>query len=122
MTFLSKIFKKKEQPTGYSVPRGKPIKRDWKIKLFYQKIRTFINNKIYSIRIQANVFATDYNVKEKSLFLLSLIINILVTGLAIKYCVDNRNILSYGLAAVLIIYYLEKVVEIIKKPYNEDKK
>jgi hypothetical protein len=120
MIFSSKKSKPVEK--SLAVPMGKPIKPESKISLFFKKIRTFINNKSYSIRMQANIISAEYQVRDKFIFLLTLIINILVTGLIIWYCVEYRNILSYGLMAIMITYYFEKIVEIIKKPYTETKK
>lgn len=116
MTFLSRLFwKKKQEQNSLSVPLGKPIKSKYIIQK--EKIRTFINNKRDYFLMQIRIFSATYEIKAKFWFLVSLTINILVTGLVINYVVENRNILSYGLLATLVWYYFEKVVEMLKKPY-----
>ena len=96
-----------------SVRAGSPIKPRRK------KINKYIKNKIYIFKIGCRVFSSKYKLGSKLLELLRLIIDIILTGFIIKYCIDNRNALSYGLATILIMYYFERVVLIIKKPTNK---
>ena len=97
-----------------SVRAGSPIKPRRK------KINKYIKNKIYIFKLGSRVFADKYTVATKSKYVLSLGINVLVTGSAVKYCIANNNALSYGLAVLLIMFYFEKVVVTIKTPIKKN--
>lgn len=97
-----------------------PYKSSYNSVSYWQKIKTFINNGIYKLDMKFREFSELYEVKEKTLFLLSLGFDILITGTAIWICIEYQNIFSYGLAMFLFLYYFEKIVKIIKTPINKN--
>lgn len=59
-----------------------------------------------------------FEIKKKSITLLELAINVLITGLVIWYALNYKNFLSYGLASALIMYYISWLIKEIKSKEN----
>lgn len=94
----------------------------WKTLKYYllQKV-LFIRNKyrtlqrtIGMIRAKIRYFFVEYKVAKKSKWLLSKAIDVTFTGSLIWYAVTYQNPISYGLIAVLSVYYFEWIVKTIK--------
>ena len=87
------------------------------------RIKKFITNKKYMFNIEYNDFVSKYDIKNKFIFVFEWSINIIVTGFTIQYCIEHQNAISYGLTTLLVMFYFEKIVLIIKQPIakNEDK-
>ncbi len=97
-----------------------PYKSSFNSVSYWQRIKTFINNGIYKLDMKFREFSELYEVKEKTLTLLSWLFDISITGLAIWICIEYRNFFSYGLTAALALYYLDKVMKIIKTPITKN--
>lgn len=83
------------------------------------RMRKFITDKKYNLGIEYNLVIDTYDVKEKLKFIFGLCLNIIATGLAIQYCIENRDPISYGLTTLLILFYFEKIVLTIKQPIKK---
>jgi len=100
-----------------AVKLGSPLKKE----SFFKKTQTYINNKLYKFKLwRAGIIAT-FMLKEKFNFILTWILNTIITGSLIYYIVNNQNFISYGLTMILSLYYLDIIVQIIKKPYTDKK-
>jgi len=100
---------------GASVKLGTPLKK----KSFFIKIKNYINNKKYKLTLGVAAIIHDYMLRDKFLQLISWIVNVVITGTLIYYIMNNNNFIAYGLTVILGIYYLDMVVQIIKKPYEK---
>jgi hypothetical protein len=109
----------KPRQDGYSVPLGKPISQPNYFTTKFKKIRIFINKKIYMFSMQMRVWSAQYDFKSKFMFAFEVLINVLFSGFLIHYAINNQNILGLGIASALFLYYLERCVTIIKKPYSQ---
>ena len=82
-------------------------------------IKKFINHQRYKYMLRLRNLDFDYNIREK----LGKGLLVLLTGIILKLTVqlwDTKwNFISYGLATVIIPYYLTVIVNILKKPYKE---
>lgn len=91
-----------------AVPLGSPLKKR-------SIIKRLINFK-YHTKLGIAKFMSEYQVKKKLKRLLSYTFDVLVTGLILWYIFHGTyKFISYGLASVVGLYYLQKVVEIIKQ-------
>jgi len=99
-----------------SVKLGSPLKKPKKFK----NIKNYINNKHYKFKLGAAYVIREYMLRDKLLQLSQWILNTIITGALIYYIVENKNFISYGLSAMLLFYYLDIAVQIIKKPHPEN--
>ena len=111
-----KMFNRKEKG-GSSVKLGSALKGE----SFSSKIKKYINHKGYIFKLWSARINNDYLLREKIIQLFSWTVNIIVTGILINYILENKDFLSYGLAVILSLFYLDVIVQIIKKPYNDKK-
>lgn len=119
MKFLinhSRIGKKRgEDRVSCSVKLDAPIYPKTK------RTKKYINDVVYKLKLGIAGIVFNYQLKNKSMELLNLAINICGTGLVIWYCIEKRNFLSYGMTSALILYYSKYFVDLVKKPYKEEK-
>ena len=101
-----------------SIKRGSPLRSE---AFWSYKIKKYIKDKLFIYRLEYIAFVTDFAVYTKFKELAALIIDITTTGLVIYYIMNNTNFASYGLAALMLTYYLDKIVQIVKTPYKEVK-
>lgn len=101
----------------YSVKRGTPLPSERKIR----KIKKYLNDLIYKSKLKYAQIKNDYDIKRKLVKLFMLVINVLLTGALIKYALENRSFIAYGLISVLSMYYINWLVQTIKKPRQEKK-
>jgi len=109
-----KFKKKKSFSSNSSVKLGSSLKHIPR----QEKIDKYINDVLYNFKLRRVAFLANYQVKDKTLILLSHAFNVCLTGFLIQYTIENRNFISYGLAIYLGLYYLEKVIKMIKTPYK----
>lgn len=98
----------------FSIKRGTPLPMDQK----FRKIKKYLNNLPYKITLKAAYIENTYGVKNKIKSFLMLVANILLTGMLIKYALENRTFIAYGLITVLSMYYINWLIQTIKKPYK----
>lgn len=88
-----------------------------RIKGSYDRTTTYLKTFFYQRRLQLIGIVDRWQVREKATDLLSLVINILVTGTAVWVILRYwGSILSYGLLIALTCYYIEWLIGIIKSP------
>jgi len=104
----------------FSVKPGSPIKTYTGTYSKFKKIGIFIKNKLFELEVYLKGTLIEYNAKDKLKEAFKWLFDLCVTGITIKYCIDKRNFLSYGLMSVLIMYYLKWIIELIKKPIKKD--
>lgn len=85
-------------------------------------MRRFLKELPQKARYWRTVLWQEYDTKAKLLWLLQEVTNVIITGillwLAVDYLRSNNlflHILSYGLLSALALYYLDAVVETIRK-------
>jgi hypothetical protein len=82
----------------------------------WRKIRTFIYNKKHIYKLEMLKFIREYLLYEKLKTLIGYLIDILVTGTLIYIALHGQYlILRYGIGALLITYYVQKLIQEIKK-------
>ncbi len=120
MNMLQKLKQKLKSWVSRSSKKSSAVKLGAPLITRRKKINNYIKHKHYIFKLGSVGFFDKYDIKSKSNLVLLWAINIIVTGFAVKYCIENRNALSYGLAIMLILFYFEKIVEIIKKPIEKN--
>ena len=91
-----------------------------KLRVFFTKTDRFINKFKHSINLKVNGFIKERHLIEKSgQLLLFLCLNVVGTGWLINYIITNRTILSYGLTVAYISFFIDWLVQTIKKPYQQ---
>lgn len=79
-----------------------------------KKNRKYINEFRHKARLYFAKIYRERKVKEKFLTVLGWLFDIIVTGIAIHYIINHKNILSYGLAIYMIQYYVKWFVDVVK--------
>ena len=102
----------------YSVKRGTPLPKDRKL----YKIKKYLKEWPYKFKLRAAAIVVNYCVKQKSVKFLMLVINVLLTGVLIKYALESESFIAYGLISVLSMYYINWLVQTIKKPRQDKNK
>lgn len=96
-----------------AVPLGSPLKP----KPFYKRL---INLK-FQFKLGIAKVMSDYQVRYKFKVGLMYAFDVVITGLVLWYIFHGAyKFISYGLASALGLYYLQKVVEIIKQKGGND--
>lgn len=97
-----------------AVKIGSPIK-----PRIYPKIKRYINHNLYKFKLWTAKIVHDYQIRIKSKQILIWVTNVTITGALIYYIINNNDFIAYGLALVMFLYYLDIVVQIIKKPHKD---
>jgi len=94
--------------------------KKWVI-LCWNNTKKLINHFVYNSKLEVHAIYINFEIKNKVIDLLELIIDTSITGYTIYYCIHYQNFFAYGLISLLGIYYLKKVVSIIKGKENNNK-
>ena len=90
-----------------AVPLGSPIKS--------KKINKRLINFRFQLKLGIAKIMSDYQIKYKFQVCLSYLFDVIVTGLILWYIFHGTyKFISYGLGSAMGLYYLQKVIEIIK--------
>jgi len=108
------IFSTKRDPNTCSVKPGSSL-HSW-----HEKTKKYINDKRYILKLGFAALLAKYGVMAKVKTILSLVFNIVGTGVVIWYCFNFKNFVSYGLMSALLIYYFNLIVDKIKQPYKKE--
>jgi len=79
------------------------------------KIKSFINLKRYKYRPVMLQLDETYEIRSKTSYVISIIINIIVTGIAVRYILTHNNFLKWGLLVFIVQYYMEWIIKEIKR-------
>lgn len=98
-----------------SVRPGSPLKGP----SIFKRTQTYINNKRYKFTLWSAGLIHNYMLKDKFSLISAYVLNTIITGALIYYILNNKDFISYGLTIIMGLYYLDVIVQIIKKPYDK---
>jgi len=74
-----------------------------------------------SLSVKGYIQERDLISRTKS-FIFWFCLNVLGTGLVIHYIIHHTNFIKYGLLSAIVLYYIEWLIKVIKKPYLDEEK
>jgi len=79
-----------------------------------RKNKRYLNEFVHKVRLYFAKILFERKVKEKTLTILEWFFDVIVTGVAIHYIINHKNILSYGLTVFIVQYYIMWFVNLVR--------
>lgn len=113
LTKLKKIWQNSAKTSSTKPGKGFPL--SYKLNMWKLRTARYLSTKKQSFILTKADLMERYQINHKIKLLLQTIFDISITGLAISYCLNHSNWISYGLTAALCVYYYEFIVDKIKE-------